>query len=268
MNSGVENVGRPPLAQIFRAQKNVLAALMLRDVKTRFGSAPGFLIAIAWPLAHILVLVGLSVLIGRIVPYGDSAVLWFAVGTTPFMIASYTSRFMMIGLLSNRPLLTFPAINIFDILLSRVLIEMIVAASVLVSLTIILTTLDVDFMPRNIPGAVSALAVSLLLGIGLGIVNSIMAMIVAKWMYVYTLCLILLWITSGAYFIPSTLHPDIRAYLYYHPMLHCIEWAREAYFSGYHSLLLDKTYVICLSLVFIASGLVLERLIRGRLLSG
>ena len=37
---------------LMRAQARILAALMLRDIRTRFfGSAWGFLIVIAWPLA-------------------------------------------------------------------------------------------------------------------------------------------------------------------------------------------------------------------------
>ena len=97
-------IGRPSLVEILQAQRNVLTALILRDIKTRFGSAPGFLIAIAWPLSHILILVAINVWTGRIAPYGESAILWFAVSTTPFMIVSYTSRFMMFGLVMNRPL--------------------------------------------------------------------------------------------------------------------------------------------------------------------
>jgi capsular polysaccharide transport system permease protein len=119
-------VSAPTLRGQFIALQNVLYALMLRDIQTRFGSAPGFVIAIAWPLSHILILVLIYVLTGRVVPYGDSAVLWFSIGLTPFMIISYTSRFMMFGLVVNRPLLQFPVISILDVLFSRVLIELFV----------------------------------------------------------------------------------------------------------------------------------------------
>ncbi len=257
---------RPPLARILNAQANVLAALMLRDIKTRFGSAPGFLLAIAWPLSHILILVGINIIAGRVVPYGESATLWFAVSMTPFMIVSYTSRFMMIGLVTNRPLLVFPIISVFDILLSRILIEIIVAACVLACLVVMFVALDVDFVPIDISRAVSGLAVSLFLGIGLGILNSIIAMIVHQWMTIYALSTILLWMTSGAYFVPSMLDASVQQYLFYHPIMHCIEWTREGYFSGYHSLLLDKSYVWAWALGTIFTGLLIERLLRGRVL--
>ena len=252
--------------QILRAQKNVLAALILRDIKTRFGSAPGFLIAIGWPLSHILCLVAINVSLGRLAPYGESAILWFSVSMTPFMIVSYTSRFMMIGLVMNRPLLIFPNISVFDILISRVLIEIIVAACVVASLVIILASLDVDFAPMDLTMAASALAGSLLLGVGLGILNAIIAMILPQWMTVYSLGIVLLWITSGVYLIPASLDSKIQGYLYFHPFMHCAEWMREAYFTSYHSALLDKYYLVGCGLWSVSAGLILERLLRGRVL--
>jgi len=258
--------GRRSLVEILRAQRNVLTALILRDIKTRFGSAPGFLIAIAWPLSHILILVALNVGFGRVAPYGESSILWFAVSMTPFMIVSYTSRFMMIGLVLNRPLLVFPTISVFDILLSRVLIEMIVSACVVACLVLILICFEVDFMPRDIGMASGALAASLLLGVGLGILNAIIAMIIPQWVMVYSLAIMLFWMTSGVYFLPSALDVQIRGYLYFHPFVHCTEWFREAYFSGYHSSLLDEAYVLGLALWSVSTGLVMERLLRGRVL--
>lgn len=268
MTDATIRLGRLSTPEILRAQRNVLAALILRDVKTRFGSAPGFLIAIAWPLTHILVLLGINVYFGRVHPYGESAVLWFAVSLTPFQIVAYVSRFMLKGLLNNRQLLGFPAINVIDILVSRVLIEIIVAACVVGSIVVILASLDVDFMPLDIPMAFGAFSSALMLGIGMGILNSIIAMMFPIWSTIFTLSLILLWLTSGAYFVPSTLNGTLQIYLSYHPMLHCIEWAREAWFSGYHSMLLDKAYVVTFGLFTICGGLVLERLMRGRVLRG
>lgn len=265
--SAIENTRRRSrLRELVRVEGNILIALMLRDISTRFGSAPGFLIAIAWPLSHILILVGLNVSFGRTVPYGDSAILWFSLGATPFMIASYTSRFMVFGLIINRPLLMFPAISIFDILVSRVLIEVIVSSMVVICLALILTFFDVDFLPIDTGMAVSALMMSLLLGIGLGVINSIIALIIHQWMTIYSLFTIVFWMTSGAFFVPSNLPAPLRQAIYFHPITHLIEWTRMAWYEGYTSLVFDKNYVIIFTLVTLCYGLVLERLLRGRLL--
>jgi capsular polysaccharide transport system permease protein len=248
------------------ALRHVLYALMLRDIQTRFGTAPGFLIAIAWPLSHILILVVFSLFAGRVAPYGDSAVLWFSVSMTPFMIISYTSRFMMLGLVVNRPLLQFPAISIVDILLSRVLIEIFVMSWVCLSLLTVFFYLDVDWIPARPAAAAAALLVSLLLGIGLGIVNGIVAMAWEKWVTVYVLITIILWITSGAYFVPSALPGPIRDLLYFHPIVHSIEWARTAWYESYSSQILHREYIVAFSIVTVFIGLTVERFLRGRLM--
>lgn len=266
MMVATRTIGRLDLLGVIRAQTNVLTALILRDIQTRFGSAPGFFIAIAWPLSHILILVAFNAAFARLVPYGDSGILWFAVSMTPFMIVSYTSRFMMIGLVMNRPLLAFPIISVFDILISRVVIEIMVSAVVVSSLVLIMVCLDVDFMPTDISMALAAVAGSLLLGIGLGTLNAIIAMILPKWVTVYSLSVILFWVTSGVYFIPSNLAAPIRGYLYFHPFMHCIEWLREAYFSSYNSQLLDKAYLLGWGICSVSAGLVIERFLRGRVL--
>ena len=256
----------PTLRGQFIALQNVLYALMLRDIQTRFGSAPGFVIAIAWPLSHILILVLIYVLTGRVVPYGDSAVLWFSIGLTPFMIISYTSRFMMLGLVVNRPLLQFPVISILGVLFSRVLIELFVTSCVCVSLVLIFLYLDIDWMPARPGAAAAAFLVSVALGTGLGIINGVIALAWEKWATVYALLLILLWLTSGAYFLPSALPGPLRDLLYFHPAVHCIEWARYAWYENYTSLILDREYVIGFTVLTIFIGLGLERLLRGRLM--
>lgn len=78
-------------------------------MRTRFfGDGLGFLIAIAWPRAHIGVLLAIYRGVGRATPYGDSILVFFGTGLVPFMSFSYMSRFPMLSLLHNRPLLAFP----------------------------------------------------------------------------------------------------------------------------------------------------------------
>src|SRR5271154_1627922 len=83
-------------------QRRVLLALMLRNVRTRFfGNGLGYLVAIAWPLSHILIIVAIFTLSGRAAPYGDSVSLFIATGVVPFQTFSYLSRFMMLFVISS-----------------------------------------------------------------------------------------------------------------------------------------------------------------------
>lgn len=195
---------RPPLTAILAAQWNVFVALMLRDIRTRFGSAPGFLLAIAWPLSHILILVVLNVSFGRTAPYGESPALWFSTGVVPFMIFSYTARFVMLGIVLNRPLLAFPNIKILDILFSRAIIECLISGLVIIVLMVIFLVVGIDFMPHDPVQAFYALLASFWLGIGFGIFNSIIAMIFVQWITVFMLFIVVLWMTGGVFSCPTT----------------------------------------------------------------
>lgn len=261
-----EAKSRISLFETLKAQWRVLVALMLRDIKTRWGSSIGFLIAIAWPLIHIAVLVLLYTAFGRVAPYGESSILWFTVGMFPFILISYISRFVVLGLIINKPLLIFPAIKVTDILFSRMIIEVINAAIVLLIIIIVLWYLEIGFMPHDLLQAAFAVGVSILLGLGLGVLNGLIAMMFHMWFTAFVLVLILFWITSGVMFIPSSLPAYLRDILYFQPTVHLVEWIREAYYPEYNSLILDKTFIVVLSIACVALGLALERVFRGRVM--
>jgi capsular polysaccharide transport system permease protein len=261
--------GELNLADLMRTQGQVLLALMLRDIKTRFGGTElGFLIAIAWPLSHILILLAINTAAGRVAPYGDSAALWFATGIVPFMAFSYMSRFIMYGIVLNRPMLMFPRVKITDILFARAIVEALSAGCVVLILAIIFWAYGVDFMPLNPAQACFAMAASMLLGLGAGVINAIIAAAYPFWATGYSLFTIFLWITSGVFFVANALPETLRYPLSFNPVVHGVEWMRAAYYEGYSASFLDKSYIIWFALLLLSAGLLLERVVRGKLLQG
>lgn len=250
--------------EMIKAQWRVLVALMLRDIMTRWGSSLGFVMTAAWPLSHILILVALYVSLGRVAPYGDSATLWFSISMVPFMVFSYVSRFVVLGIITNKALLVFPAIKVTDILFSRMIIEVINTSVVIIALICILWYLDVDFIPHDMRNAAYALGVSLLLGLGTGIGNALVGAMFPMWITGYMLLVLVLWLTSGVLFVPNSLPVYLRDLLYFNPCIHIVEWMREAFYSEYRSLVLDKYAITGFSLYTIAHGLFVERMARGR----
>jgi capsular polysaccharide transport system permease protein len=251
---------------LLRAQFNVILAIMLRDIRTRFfGHGVGFLVAIGWPLVHILILLGIFTAFGRSAPYGESMTVFFATGLVPFMAFSYMSRFTMLSVIMNRPLLAFPAIKLLDIVVARALLEMLGSCCTVIILLIIFWCFDIDFMPMDIVQAVFALGAAMLLGIGFGILNGIIAMAVPTWATGYALIIVVFYIISGITFVPDALPETIRYYLSFNPSLQTVEWMRAAYYEGY-STILDKEYTISFGALTIFLGLIVERFLRGHLL--
>jgi capsular polysaccharide transport system permease protein len=257
----------PAVGDVVKTQVRVIVALILRDLKTRFfGSEFGFLISIAWPLFHILALLGISVGLGRMAPYGDNAALWFATGIVPFMAFSYMARFIGLGIVLNKPLLVFPRVKITDILFARAIVEILSAGVVIAILMGIFATFGIDFVPNNPVQAFLALGTCMLLGLGVGVVNAIVAAALPIWITGFALVIIFLWLTSGVFFVAHALPEPLRYAISLNPITHGIEWMRSAYYIGYGSNFIDKRYVLAHAVGWLCGGLLLERSVRGRLL--
>ena len=254
--------------EMLKAQWRVIVALMLHDIRSRFGgNALGFfLMGVVWPLSHILILLGINAGLGRAAPYGDSAALWYASGIVPFMAFQYMSRFISLGVIINKALLSFPVVKVTDIVFAKAIIEALNAGFVILILFAIFWALRIDFMPRDIVQASLGMLSMMLLGIGFGIVNAVIASMFPFWVTGYALLIMLFWITSGIIFVPDALPAAIQAALSYLPWLQGTEWVRSAYYEGFGSNILDKTYLVVFGVVALFIGLALERLMRGKIL--
>jgi len=250
-----------------RRQRRVLYALMLRNMRTKFfGNGLGYLVAIAWPLTHIVILVAIFAVAGRAAPFGDSVALFIATGVVPFQTFNYLARFMMISLIRSRPLLAFPEVKVFDMLFAAALLEILSACCVVIAFLVIAWFAGIDAMPRDVVQAAYALGASVLLGLGFGLVNGVIALAFPPWFTGYTLITILFWFSSGVYFVPDAMPGVVRDALAWLPAVQVIEWMRSAYYEGYGGLVLDRRYAIAFAVVAIFLGLTLERMMRGYVL--
>jgi capsular polysaccharide transport system permease protein len=205
--------------------------------------------------------------LGRVAPYGDSTALFVATGVVPFQIFSYLARFMMVAVMRNRPLLAFPEVKILDILFASALLESLAASCVTIVLIILAWFVGIDIVPRDIVQACYSFGAAVLLGLGFGLFNGVIPLAFPAWFTRYALVTIILWLTAGILFVPDALPAPLRDILAYHPVLQLVEWTRSAYYEGYGGLVLDRPYVIGYAGVTIFLGLVLERMMRGYVLT-
>ena len=268
MSERASAVHRFALFDLLAAHGRILVALIMRDVQTRFFGTPlGFIIAIAWPVSHIFLLILINGAAGRAPPYGDNASLFFATGVVPFMCFNYMSRFTMLGVMLNKPLLAYPIVKVGDILFARATLEVLNAAVVVIVTMVILTAMGVDVKPPRPQEAMYALLACMLLGLGFGIVNGVIAGIFPFWFTPFALFQMVLWIASGVIMVPDELPEGMRYWLSWNPALIGVEWMRSAYYEGYGlGELLDKRYMLGFATASIFIGLVMERTMRGRIL--
>ncbi|MFO1133815.1 MAG: ABC transporter permease [Rhodoblastus sp.] len=248
----------------------VVYAVMLQDMRTRFagGGYLGFLVAVGWPLAHLVFLVVLRALATVIAPVGDSPAIFYGTGILPYILCFYPGRMMNIVMIQNRAMLGLPEISPMNLVIARALLEILIALMVTLIFFAGAALYGIDFMPNDPILAAQAIAVAIYLGIGIGVFNALFGTLMGQfYQVVYILVMVGLLTTSGAYF-PLVYAPDrIKRLLEWNPLYHVVNWLRSAYYMDNTMIDVDRLYLIGVASMFLLLGLLGERLLRGKLLS-
>jgi len=249
--------------------RRVLGAVLIQDMRTRFGNSHiGYLIAIGWPLSHLGVIILAFLLRTQIAPVGDSPTMFISTGVIPYILCLYPARMMAMAIIQNRQLLNIPVIQPFHLILSRCLLEMLNAVIVLALFMSTIYLFDVDIFPTEPTEAAKAVGAAVFLGVGLGFFNVVMCAIVGHYFLLFfIIVMIFLYIFSGVYIPVSAAPETIREYMLYNPLVHLVEWLRSACYASYETELINKPLVIGVAATSLLLGLIGERFLRGKFFS-
>lgn len=240
---------------------HVIRALILRDMRTRFGGSHwGYAVLVLWPVAHIFIIVGIMAFRGLPSPLGDSPLMFVATGCVPALTFQYMSREVMKALMMNKPLIYYPQVKLFDIVVARVIVEVIKGFTCLMVVMAILTALGENVIPADPVVAIYAYTAATLLGIGIGIVNVAIVSFFPAWILGYVIPMLILYLTCGIAFVPHLMPDQIYEILKWSPIVQIVEWTRLAYDPGL-PVEVDYLYVLMWGMGSIAFGLVLERFV-------
>jgi capsular polysaccharide transport system permease protein len=249
---------------------NVVNALLLRDIRVRAGRFYlGYLLIFSMPFLHLaMVLIVFVLFFHRQPPFGNQPIIFFGLSVLPFVIFVYPARQIMISLIANKPLLYFSRVKVVDIFVARGILEfangMAVAALVCI---VLFFAAEGNFSPRDPLGFILAVILTLYLGFGWGAYNAILGALFHGWALAFNLIFPVLWLGSGILFNFHGLPLQYAYMLSFNPLLHCVEWLRFAYYDGYPTDLLDPPYAFWFATVLIGCALILERILRRKLLS-
>jgi capsular polysaccharide transport system permease protein len=248
-------------------QARVIGAVIIRDTRTRFGRTfAGYAIMIMWPLAHVSVITTVYFFAHRVAPVGSSVPIFAGTGVLPYILCFYPARWTMFSVVQNHPLLHFPVVKSVDLPIARGILEITNALWVTTLFCLSLYLLGYDVIPADPSEAVFAILATLFLGFSIGFLAAIMYKLFRPWLAIQIGLLIVMYVTAGVFFLPSALPEKYQEVLWFNPLLHSVEWLRSAYFPGYGSDLLSKSYLISYAAVVLFLGLITERLARRRLL--
>jgi len=234
---------------------HVLHALMLRDMRTRFGASIwGYGVVVLWPCVHVFVLISIYTFQKIPAPLGDNRALFFATGAVPVLVFQYISREVMKSVMMNRPLTYYPQVKLFDLVFSRILVEIVTGFLALLVVTSVLLVIGTNPVPINPIVAVTGYIGSIILGIGVGTINVAIVGFFPGWLIGYALFSILMYLSSGIIFLPSFMPDQVYYWLKFNPALQCAEWVRSAYYPN-AGIQVDYLYVIMFGLTSTCIGL-------------
>lgn len=247
----------------------LISVALPMDMRTRFGASYlSYLIAIAWPLSHLIVISGGYLLRTYVAPVGESPAVFVATGVVPYILCLYPARVVGMSIFQGRMLLNIPILRPAHLIAARWISETLNAFIVLGIYLLIMYFFEIDFTPAETITATQAVSAAIYLGLGLGVFNTVACAVLGPFYLVaFTLFAVALYILSGAYVPSYMLQEDIRWYYSYNPLFQIVEWLRSAYYSNYDPDLVDRVYVIEVASVALLLGLLGERFLRGKFLS-
>lgn len=258
-------ISQPVKQHKMEAYAHVVRALMLRDMRTRFGASFwGYGLLVMWPVAHIFLIVAIMAFRGLPSPMDGDPLLFVATGCVPALTYQYMAREIMKGIAVNKPLLYYPQVKIFDVMVARIIVEIVKGFTCLLIVLCILASLGIDAFPKNPAMAIAAYCTASLLGVGVGAVNIGIVSFFPQWLLGWIIPQILIYMTCGIFFMPHLLPDEIYAMLKWHPVAQIIEWTRLAYDPSLQ-VQVDYLYVILFAFSSLVIGLAMERTVVRRL---
>ncbi|MGF6160660.1 capsular polysaccharide transport system permease protein [Ensifer sp. KUDG1] len=247
---------------------SVMHAVVLRDIRSRyFNHGLGFLMGPIMPVAHMLILLLIYSFTGRNAVFGEDLALFFATGLVPALTFSYISRYMSISVVANKNMLAFPAVKLIDIMLARSFLEIIGIVLATLFIGTILVATGSNVVPRSPEQALLAMACTAALSIGVGIIASVIAAIFPFFAMIYSLFMVVVYLSSNAPIYITSFPEEVIYFCSFNPVFHLVEWMRSAYYLGYPTQYLDKTYVMMWCILTLPIGLLLERLLRPQIMN-
>ena len=233
-------------------------SLMLREMGTTYGRSPGgYIWAVLEPIGMILILSLAFSLLVRTPSLGNSFVLFYATGYLPFQIYSGVETKTARALNFSRALLAYPSVTWLDAVLARFVLESITNATVFVIvMTGIIIAVDAHLILNFVP-MIIGLLMAALLGLGIGMINSLLFSIAPIWQSIWSIVSRPMMIASGVLFILEDLPPLIQDILWWNPVMHATGVMRTGFYSTYHASYISLAYGFGVSIVLIAVGLLL-----------
>lgn len=240
----------------------VWKALFLREAVVRLSSGrAAWLWVFLEPVAHLVFLSVLFETVRQIMLPGIGGALFITTGILGFLIAQNTAMRCKDAISANAALLTYRQVHPIDTVLVRAALE---AALVVISGLVLLTGLGLlgyNVMPYNMLQVLMALATLWLVGIGVGLILSVLSEMIPEVGKLSAMVFRPLYILSAVMYPAAVVPAAYQDVFLLNPLVHGIELIRAGFFSPYqyHTVPgVSAAYIMGFALVTICLGLALH----------
>ncbi|QFT53800.1 ABC transporter permease [Microbulbifer sp. THAF38] len=249
-----------PTRTIWQIQRDVIYALLVREMKTRFGKwRLGYAWALLEPALHIMMLAAIFNFLKRDFYPGIPTTLFMLGGIAPFLFFSHCFYKGIAAVASNRGLFNYRQLRPFDAVLSRVLLEFSIYILCMITLLILLAWfgIRVEFGDFLLLVEVNILFFFFCFGLSLALcvagerypeLSKILPLIVRP-----------LYFVSGVFFSLEQIPVEYHPYLIWNPLVHVIELTREGLYANYDGKFSNFNYYIFTSIGTLTLGLLIYR---------
>lgn len=252
----------------WQIQRTVVFALLLRELKTRFGKYRlGYAWALIEPLAHVLALAAIfGFVLKRTLPGIDFPV-FLATGIVPWLSFSNMVTRGMTAVTANRGLFSYRQVKPADAVIARMLLEGLIHLVTYVALLLLGLWLGYTVTITDPLQVFAALGLLFVFSFGVGLFSSVVGTLYEESQKVIPILLRPLYLMSGIFFALEHIPQDYRIYLLWNPVLHALELSRTGFFSSFTTVGGSWLYLSGASVCSLFVGLMFYRRHAVRLLT-
>jgi capsular polysaccharide transport system permease protein len=246
----------------FQIQRDVIYALLLRELSSSFGKSRGGLFwVMTEPVAHLLVPVLIFTFIRvRLVP-GVEFPVFLVYGFLPFLLFKSICLQMVNGLNAAKGLLAYRQVLLMDVFIAKAIAYAVIQSIVFAIVLTALAMIGFDVLPPHPVEFVAVLALTAILAFGLGLVLAAITSLIPDARSMVSIMFMPLYFISGILFPVSRFPDEWLKLMAFNPVLHLVELSRSMGVEGYEPFkYLSLAYPVTLAFTLTVIGLMLYRL--------
>jgi len=235
---------------------SVVKALFLRELQTRFGSKKlGYFWAIAEPVLIVFIFTLIKNILHPRAFAGISYPVFLASGFIGYYMFKNITLRAMNSFDANKALFIYKQVKPFDTIIARALVEILIAAIIIVIFLFVGWYLGVDLRCKNILGVIVAYLWLALFGISLGIFLAVVGFFYPNLKKIVNLIFMPLFFISAIFYTLDSLPPPLQKILIFNPLVHFMEMIHGNFFYSLDTHNVNYLYMAFWTLVPLYLGL-------------